>query len=76
MTPEEIQKILIQALQGAEVTVQDLTGTRDHFEVTVMWNGFQGKSLIEQHKLVNQSLAHPLEDGRIHALKIKTYKPV
>ena len=75
INPEDIHKILIQKLPGSEVTVQDLTGTRDHFEVMVLWSGFTGKSLIEQHQIVNKSLADALEDGRIHALKIKTYKP-
>ena len=74
MAPEEIHEILIRKLPGAEVTVQDLTGTRDHFEVVVLWSGFNGKSLIEQHQAVNKSLADLLEDGRIHALKIKTYR--
>ena len=74
ITPEEIQKIVLQHLPGAEVTVQDLTGTFDHFEVTALWTGFTGKSLIEQHQMVNKALGAQLEDGRIHALKIKTYK--
>lgn len=71
--PEEIQRILTQKLPGSEITVQDLTGTRDHFEVHVAWSGFKGKGLIQQHQAVNAALGGPLEDGRIHALKIKTY---
>ena len=74
-SPEEIQKILMEKMSGAEVTVQDLTGTYDHFEVVIAWAGFKGKSLIAQHQAVNQALAAPLEDGRIHALKIKTLVP-
>lgn len=73
--PEQIQEIVAKNLPGAEVTVQDMTGTRDHFEVTVLWEGFKGKSLIQQHQIVNQSLTQQLEDGSIHALKIKTYAP-
>ena len=64
----------MQKLPGAEITVEDMTGTRDHFEVIVMWLGFNGKSVIEQHKMVNQALEGPLHDGKIHALKIKTMK--
>ncbi len=75
MDPELIQSILLKALPGAEVTITDLTGTRDHFEAQVLWEGFKGKNLIQQHQMINQALAHPLEDGRIHALKIKTYAP-
>ncbi len=76
MEPEEIQKILLEKLQGSEVTVEDMTGTFDHFQVFVIWSGFRGKSMVEQHRAVNQALSEPLEDGRIHALKIKTMKPV
>lgn len=69
---EEIQKILCEKLPGAEVTVEDLTGTQDHFQATVFWSGFRGKPLFEQHQLVNEALREAMEDGRIHALKIKT----
>ena len=75
MTAEEIQSLLVKQFEGAEITVEDLTGTGDHFQVILLWQGFRGKSLIEQHQKVNQALEGPLEDGRIHALKIKTYMP-
>ena len=73
--PEEVQNFLKQKMPDAEITVQDLTGTMDHFEIMVMWSGFKGKNLIAQHKDVNDALTVPLEDGRIHAIKIKTFVP-
>ncbi|MBU3759086.1 MAG: BolA/IbaG family iron-sulfur metabolism protein [Candidatus Omnitrophica bacterium] len=69
---EEIEALIDRALPGSTAMAVDLTGTADHFEVRVSWQGFQGKSLIEQHQIVNRALQEPLEDGRIHALKIKT----
>ncbi|MCB9799368.1 MAG: BolA/IbaG family iron-sulfur metabolism protein [Candidatus Omnitrophica bacterium] len=72
MKSEDVHKILSHAFESAEITVQDLTGGMDHFSVIVMWDGFKGKSLIQQHQMVNQSLKETLEDGRIHALQIKT----
>lgn len=75
MIPGEIEKILREKLPGAEVRVTDLTGTMDHFEAEVAWSGFRGKSLLEQHRRVNQVLAEFLDDGRIHALKMKTRVP-
>lgn len=75
IAPEQIHQILKQQLPDAEITVQDLTGTQDHFQAIVIWAGFQGKSLIEQHQMVNRILADALEDGRIHALTIKTFTP-
>ncbi len=75
MNTEEIEKILIQKLAGAEVSVQDMTGTMDHFEISAVWEGFRGKGLIAQHKVIQEALRDELESGRIHALKIKTRTP-
>ena len=75
ITTEEIREILLEHLRGAEIDVEDMTGTFDHFEVRVVWPGFIGKGLIEQHRIVNRALSEALEDGRIHALKIKTKIP-
>lgn len=71
MKPEEVQKILEGAFPGAWVSAEDMTGTGDHFEVIVTSKVFEGKSLIEQHKLVHAALAGEM-DKRIHAVKIKT----
>ena len=67
---EEIQVTLQKALPGSEVTVRDMTGGGDHFEVIILSPAFRGKLLIEQHQMVHAAL-EGLKD-RIHALKIKT----
>ena len=74
-TPEAIEAILSVKFPDAVVGVIDLTGTQDHFEVRMTWSGFKGKGLIEQHQCINQALQAQLEDGSIHALKIKTSAP-
>ncbi len=61
-----IQKVL----PDATVSVTDRTGTMDHLMVRVVAGGFQGKSLLDRHRLVYQALDEPLKDGRIHALEI------
>jgi len=75
ISTDEIEKILNEAMDGAVIGAVDLTGTQDHFEVRVAWEGFKGKSLIAQHQFVNNALEAALKDGRIHALKIKTLLP-
>lgn len=55
-----------------EVSVVDRTGTGDHFQVVVASPGFDGRSLVEQHRLVYDALAEPLADGTIDELRIKT----
>jgi stress-induced morphogen len=57
---------------ASELAVQDRTGGGDHFQVTVSSRRFDGLSLVEQHRLVYESLAEPLADGSIHELRIKT----
>ena len=72
MEPEQIYVLLSASFPGAEISVQDTTGTKDHFSVTVFWEGFKGKKLIEQHQMVNQALQAPLANESIHALQLKT----
>jgi stress-induced morphogen len=68
-----IRGLLQAAFPGAaSVDVQDRTGGGDHFQVTVVSSAFDGLSLIDQHRRVNEALAAPLADGSIHELRIKT----
>lgn len=71
----EIKKIVENALPGAQVSVKDLTGTRDHFQVEVVSPAFAGKLLIQQHLMVQAPLRPYVADERIHALSIRTYTP-
>ena len=57
---------------AAQLEVEDRTGTGDHFQVTVVSGDFDGLSLLDQHRRVNDALAAPLGDGSIHELRIKT----
>ena len=70
---EPIQALLKRAFpEATELRVEDRTGGGDHFQVTVASPRFDGLSLIDQHRLVNQALSGPLADGTIHELRIKT----
>jgi stress-induced morphogen len=73
MATEPLQQLLQQAFPDAtELRVEDRTGGGDHFQVTVATPRFEGLTLLEQHRLVNDALAGPLRDGTIHELRIKT----
>jgi stress-induced morphogen len=74
MRKEDIVAKIRAALPDAEVELRDLTGTADHWEATIVSAAFEGRSLVERHRLVNQSLAEELK-GPIHALTLKTYTP-
>jgi acid stress-induced BolA-like protein IbaG/YrbA len=75
ITPEEIEATLSKALPVSLIETQDLTGGGDHWQVIIVSTVFEGKGLVEQHRLVNEALKAPLADQRIHALALKTYSP-
>jgi stress-induced morphogen len=73
MATERLRGMLADAFpEATELSVEDRTGTGDHFQVTVSSPRFDGLSLLEQHRLVNEALRTPLADGTIHELRIKT----
>jgi stress-induced morphogen len=70
---EPLERLLHHAFPDARtLRVEDRTGGGDHFQVTVETPRFNGLSLLDQHRLVNDALAEPLRDGTIHELRIKT----
>jgi stress-induced morphogen len=73
VSTQPLQALLETAFPDAtELRVEDRTGGGDHFQVTVSSPRFTGLSLLDQHRLVNEALAEPLQDGTIHELRIKT----
>ena len=70
-SPEVIRARLLEAFPGARVDVTDLTGTQDHFQAVVVAQQFDGKSRIDQHKMVYAALGEWMS-GPIHALALST----
>jgi stress-induced morphogen len=73
MSTARLETLLRAAFpDAAELDVADRTGGGDHFQVAVTSPRFNGLSLLDQHRLVNEALADPLADGTIHELRIRT----
>ena len=75
---DEIEALVASELSGATVKAQDLTGTQDHWALEILWEGFRGTSLLEQHKRVLEILRSRMEgggDGSLHAVQISTLIP-
>jgi stress-induced morphogen len=68
----EIERMIAEALPGAEVEVIDETGGGDHLRATVRAPQFDGLSRLEQHRLVKKAVQGRFDDGSIHALSIST----
>ncbi len=47
-------------------------GSESHFKVVVVSDGFEGKTLVARHRMINEILADELQN-QIHALALHTY---
>jgi stress-induced morphogen len=74
MNPADIETRIKAALPDAQVTLEDLTGTKDHWKARIVSAAFVGKSLVQRHRLINAALADELK-GPIHALTMDTLTP-
>jgi len=74
MDPQEITKKINAAIPDAKVELIDLTGTKDHWEAHIVSAAFEGKSLIERHRMVFAALEEEMK-GPIHALSLKLSTP-
>ena len=74
MNPQEIERLIKARLPDAEVTIQDLAGDGDHYAATVISEAFRGKTRVQQHQLVYESLKGNM-GGVLHALALQTKVP-
>jgi stress-induced morphogen len=68
----ELKALIEAALPGADVEVSDEDGGGQHLLAEVKAPQFEGRSRIEQHRLVKAAVKERFDDGQIHALSVKT----
>ena len=68
---EEIKNLIKEAIPDAEIIIQDLAGDENHYSATIKSKIFNGKSKIEQHKMVYKSLKGKMGNEQ-HALALNT----
>ena len=73
-TTDQLKQSIESGLPGSVAYVEDTKGTGDHFEAVVISPAFQGKSAVEQHRMVHGAMKEIIE-GDLHALHLKTYTP-
>jgi stress-induced morphogen len=71
---DNLRDVLSRAFPGAQVQIVDLTGTRDHYQVSIVAEAFRGQPRMRQHRMVYDALGD-LMKGPIHALSLKTSAP-
>ena len=71
LTLQQIKEKIEVGLPGAQVEILDPRKDGIHLKAIVTYDGFQGKSLIEQHQMVYDTLKEELKE-ELHALALET----
>lgn len=71
ITPTNVRDYILQGLECEHLEVE---GDGRHFEAVIVSAAFDGKGMLQQHKMVYQALGDKMES--IHALSMKTWTPV
>ena len=71
LSKEDLEKYIKNSIPDSTIIIEDLRGDGDHYSATVISKSFEGKTKIEQHKMVYDSLEGKM-GNELHALMLKT----
>ena len=74
MSADDIARLIKERFPDAEIRIKDLAGDGDHYAATVVSEAFNGKTRVQQHKMVYDALSGKM-GGTLHALALKTAAP-
>ena len=72
MELEAVKNLIEQGFSAADVQV---SGQDCNLETTVISADFEGKTRIQQHRMVMDTVKDLIASGELHALSINTYTP-
>ena len=72
METQAIVELIKAGMPGADVEV---TGDGRNFEAVVISPEFEGKSLIQRHRMVMSTVQQQIASDELHALSIKAFTP-
>jgi stress-induced morphogen len=74
MDAATIEQLIKDGLPDAQVSIEDLRGDGDHYAAHVVSRAFKGKSRVQQHQMVYQTLRGRM-GNELHALALQTSAP-
>ena len=74
MAASDIERLILEAIPDAEVTITDLAGDGDHYAARVVSPAFAGLPRVRQHQRVYAALGSRM-GGELHALQLTTSAP-
>ncbi|HLD95161.1 MAG TPA: BolA/IbaG family iron-sulfur metabolism protein [Alphaproteobacteria bacterium] len=74
LSPKDIETLLKKNLPGCDLTLKDLAGDNDHFQLLIIASQFEGLNRIQRHQLVYAALEGHM-GTTLHALSFKAISP-
>ncbi len=71
LSKEDLEKYIKNSIPDSTIIIEDLRGDGDNYSATVISKSFKGKTKLEQHKMVYNSLEGKM-GNELHALMLKT----
>lgn len=72
MTPNDVKALIEQGIPGSQAIV---SGEGCNLSVTVISEAFEGKSMVQEQKMVYATVNQLISSGQLHALGIKALTP-
>ncbi len=67
----ELEYLIKKSIPDSDITIKDLAGDNNHYSALIRSKLFEGKTKLEQHKMVYDALNNDM-GTKLHALQIKT----
>ncbi len=71
LTKNEISTMIMTAFPDAALELKDIGGDNNHYSAKIISKTFNGKSKVEQHKMVYKALKDKM-GNELHALALTT----
>ncbi|HEY9051421.1 MAG TPA: BolA/IbaG family iron-sulfur metabolism protein [Gammaproteobacteria bacterium] len=72
MTPNDVKALIEKAIPESEAII---SGEGCNLSAAVISNAFEGKTMVQEQKMVFAAVNHLIASGDLHALSIKAYTP-
>ncbi len=72
---EKIKQTIQSNIENAEVYVSDPMSDATHFQAIVISPDFEDMSLVQQQRIIMNSLKDAFDTNVVHALELKTFTP-
>ncbi|MBI3188126.1 MAG: BolA/IbaG family iron-sulfur metabolism protein [Gammaproteobacteria bacterium] len=72
MSPDDVKNLIESGIPGSQAIV---SGEGCNLSVTVISDAFEGKSMVQEQKMVYATVNALISSGQLHALGIKSVTP-